>query len=249
MPEINIQGKSLSSQLDAVFGIDRSDNPAEKPYTYLPENLGGRRASVRTFSVVPRTLQAIPNLQKWKKRMKTISRKDLLSIIVSTEAMLPELPVGVLATMLDFEMGEGATTYNPSIVGGSGGKYLGLFQFFHREANDAGGLYAWGAARAALARRGIKLPSLADGWSDPASSTLAAAGLALANRRVIEKARGSKAVASWEPIVFYAAHQQGAGYVIDAIDSGRPATLAGKQSGKSEVAIRRDLVNAIKGVV
>lgn len=175
--------------------------------------------------------------------VKQVTRDDVLRHISEVEAMLPGLPRGVLEYILNLEAGPGPF-YNPSVRGGSGGRYLGLFQFYNVERNDRGA-FAWGAARSELANRGIGLGSLAESWSDPFQNTLAAAGLALANRRTVEKAIGSDAMPAWKPIMFYAAHQQGAGYLIRAIRTRKPGPLQGKQSVASTTLLTKDLAKAV----
>jgi hypothetical protein len=197
------------------------------------------RPNESAFSVVKRTVPP----RTLEEPMTLISREQMLDVIKTVEKAVPALPAGVLEYILKHEAGD-RPSYNPNLVGGSGGKYLGLFQFYRVE-RDSNGTFAWGAARYELARRGLALPAIESGWNDPYYSALAAAGLALANRRIVEKAVGSKAVRTWAPIVFYAAHQQGASYLIKAVRTGKPGPMSGGQSKASVVAIMNDLVKAI----
>lgn len=232
--------ETLAEQIASIGRYDESPDEVDEPYMYSDIQVPALFRSpsraidrVRATSMVDRQIG-----------VGMISRSKVLGVIAEVESMISDLPPGTLKYILNHEMGPTADPLNPAIRGGSGGKYLGLFQFFHLERNSQG-VYAWGAARQELSRRGIALPPLSQGWSDAYYSTLAAAGLACANRRVIEGAVGRKAIRSWTPIVYYAAHQQGAGYVIKAVRTGNPGPLAGKQSNASVAALNSELARAL----
>lgn len=233
--------ETLSEQLSSLFSSDASSNEIEGPYVYssvdVPTPIGRSPAkAIDRARMMPTVRSRIG--------VSMVSRKEVLGMIREVEAMFDDLPNGTLEYVLNHEMGPTTDPLNPAIRGGSGGKYLGIFQFFHQERNSQG-VYAWGAARQELSRRGVALPPLSQGWNDAYFSTLAAAGLALANRRVIENAVGRKAIRNWAPVVFYAAHQQGAGYVIKAVRTGNPGPLAGKQSNASVAALNGELARAL----
>jgi len=142
------------------------------------------------------------------------------------------LPAGTLTQMLELEarairQGGRVIAYDAAAKGGSGGRYLGLYQFFDREVDGAGNPYAWGVARAYARKLGIQLPPLAEGWSNPNANTTAAAAYAAYHADQYRR-RGVKPT----PGLLYAAHQQGLGTALRMVATGNVA-LAGVQSSQS----------------
>lgn len=152
------------------------------------------------------------------------------------------LPRGTLEQMLKLEakpllQNRQVVGYDAAARGGSGGRYLGLYQFFDRETAGNGAPYAWGMARQFARKFGMQLPSLTDGWRDPAANTAAAGAYAAyhAERMGRDKIKPT-------PALLYAAHQQGYAAVVRGVKTGS-ITIAGNQSPASVSVIN----SAIRG--
>lgn len=138
------------------------------------------------------------------------------------------LPSGTLEYMLDIEAEKMNGGYNASARGGSGNRYLGLYQFFDNAA------YAWADGTRNAATFGFRVaPMYPEGWKDPEHNTACAAGYAVMNRSILRKA-GLPVTKE----TLYACHQQGAGGFIASVKN-RKVVVAGPQSGDGTRAVYR----------
>lgn len=154
-----------------------------------------------------------------------VSRVEMERICTKYDSAF-SLPRGTLIYILERESGKGP--YRPSNKGGSGGRYLGLFQFYDKEKNSKGAPYAWGVARA-YARRtaGMEIGALSDGWNSAEKSAAAAAAYAAYHSDAIRKLGRVPT-----PALLYAAHQQGIGW-LSANLSGNRKEMSGVQSAQT----------------
>jgi hypothetical protein len=138
------------------------------------------------------------------------------------------LPSGTLEYMLDFEAEKMTGGYDASFRGGSGDRYLGLYQFFDDPAA------AWADGTRNAATFGFRVaPMYPEGWKDPEHNTACAAGYAVMNRSILRRA-GLPVTKE----TLYACHQQGAGAFIASVKS-RKFVVAGPQSGDGRRAVYR----------
>lgn len=138
------------------------------------------------------------------------------------------LPNGTLGFMLDIEAEKLPGGYDSSYRGGSGNRYLGLYQFFDLAT------HAWADGSRHAVQFGFKVaPMYPDGWKDPVHNTACAAGYAVMNRNHL---RNSGIPVTKETL--YACHQQGAGTFIQSVKA-KQRVVVGKQSGDGVRALAK----------
>lgn len=110
-------------------------------------------------------------------RRKFISTDDALALARKYDS-LASLPGGTLELMLSHEAVRVPGGFDPSGVGGAGGKYHGLYQF-HRDAS-----LAWADGTRWARTFGVTIPPMhPNAWADPEMNTACAAGYAAMNSR------------------------------------------------------------------